>query len=61
MKPTLKEWMVDKSYSLVNNVVEINVENKVDAYKQLHMLFYIGSIGDRYVPEFQVMVERIKS
>ena len=60
MKPTLKEWMVDKSYSLVNNVVEINVENKVDAYKQLHMLFYIGSIGDRYVPEFQVMVERIK-
>lgn len=60
MKPTLKEWMVNKSYSLVKNVEEINAENKADVYKLLHMLFYIGSIGDRYVPEFQVMVERIK-
>lgn len=60
MKPTLKDWMVDKSYSLVKNVEEINAENKADVYKLLHMLFYIGSIGDRYVPEFQVMVERIK-
>lgn len=60
MKPTLKEWMVNKSYSLVKNVEEINAENKADVYKLLHMLFYIGSIGDRYVPEFQVVVERIK-
>lgn len=60
MKPTLKEWMVNKSYSLVKNVEEINAENKADVYKLLHMLFYIGSIGDRYVPKFQVMVERIK-
>lgn len=60
MKPILKEWMVNKSYSLVKNVEEINAENKADVYKLLHMLFYIGSIGDRYVPEFQVMVERIK-
>lgn len=60
MKPTLQEWMVDKSYSLVKKVEEIDAQNKADAYKQLHMLFYIGSIGNGYVPEFQVMVERIK-
>lgn len=33
MKPTLKEWMVNKSYSLVKNVEEINAENKADVYK----------------------------
>lgn len=60
MKPTLQEWMVDKSYSLVKKVEEIDVQNKADAYKQLHMLFYLGSMGDNFVPEFRVMVERIK-
>lgn len=60
MKPTLQEWMVDKSYSLVKKVEEIDAQNKADAYKQLHMLFYLGSMGDNFVPEFRVMVERIK-
>ena len=60
MKPTLQEWMVDKLYSLVKKVEEIDAQNKADAYKQLHMLFYLGSMGDNFVPEFRVMVERIK-
>lgn len=53
MKPTLQEWMVDKSYSLVKKVEEIDAQNKADAYKQLHMLFYLGSMGDNFVPEFR--------
>lgn len=53
MKPTLLEWMVDKSYSLVKKVEEIDAQNKADAYKQLHMLFYLGSMGDNFVPEFR--------
>ena len=61
MKPTLQEWMVNKSYSLVKKVEEIDAQNKADAYKQLHMLFYLGSIGNKYKPESRVMVERIKS
>lgn len=60
IKPTLQEWMVDKSYSLVKKVEEIDAQNKADAYKQLHMLFYLGSMGDNFVPEFRVMIERIK-
>lgn len=60
MKPTLQEWMVNKSYSLVKKVEEIDAQNKADAYKQLHMLFYLGSIGKKYKPESRVMVERIK-
>lgn len=60
MKPTLQEWMVDKLYSLVKKVEEIDAQNKADAYKQLHMLFYLGSMGDNFVPAFRVMVERIK-
>ena len=60
MKPTLQEWMVDKLYSLVKKVEEIDAQNKADAYNQLHMLFYLGSMGDNFVPEFRVMVERIK-
>lgn len=52
MKPTLQEWMVDKSYSLVKKVEEIDVQNKADAYKQLHMLFYLGSMGDNLYPNF---------
>ena len=60
MKPTLQEWMVNKSYSLVKKVEEIDAQNKADAYKQLHMLFYLGSIGNKYKPESRVMVERIK-
>lgn len=60
MKPTLKEWMVNKSYSLVEKVEKRKVVNKADTYKQLHMLFYIGSIGHKYVPDFHVIIERIK-
>lgn len=60
MKSTLKEWMENKSYSLVDKVEKRKVANKADTYKQLHMLFYIGSIGHKYVPEFRVIVERIK-
>ena len=60
MKPTLQEWMVNKSYSLVKKVEEIDAQNKADAYKQLHMLFYLGSMGNKYKPESRVMVERIK-
>ena len=44
--------MVNKSYSLVNKVEKRKVENKADTYKQLHMLFYMGSIGHKYVPIF---------
>lgn len=60
VKSTLKKWMVNKSYSLVNKVEKRKVENKADTYKQLHMLFYMGSIGHKYVPDFRVIVERIK-
>lgn len=60
MKSTLKMLMVNKSYSLVEKVEKRKVANKADTYKQLHMLFYIGSIGHKYVPDFQVVVERIK-
>lgn len=60
MKSTLKEWMENKSYSLVDKVEKREVANKADTYKQLHMLFYIGSIGHNYVPDFRVIVERIK-
>lgn len=60
VKSTLKKWMVNKSYSLVNKVEKRKGENKADTYKQLHMLFYMGSIGHKYVPDFRVIVERIK-
>lgn len=60
MKSTLQEWMVNKSYSLVDKVEKRKVANKADTYKQLHMLFYMGSIGHKYVPDFRVIVERIK-
>lgn len=60
MKSTLKEWMENKSYSLVDKVEKRKVANKADTYKQLHMLFYMGSIGHKYVPDFRVIVERIK-
>lgn len=60
MKSTLKKWMVNKSYSLVEKVEKRKVANKADTYKQLHMLFYMGSIGYKCVPKFRVIVERIK-
>lgn len=60
VKSTLKKWMVNKSYSLVEKVEKRKVANKADTYKQLHMLFYIGSIGHKYVPDFHVIIERIK-
>lgn len=60
VKSTLKKWMVNKSYSLVEKVEKRKVVNKADTYKQLHMLFYIGSIGHKYVPDFHVIIERIK-
>lgn len=44
----------------MNKVEKRKVENKADTYKQLHMLFYMGSIGHKYVPDFRVIVERIK-
>lgn len=50
MKSTLKKWMVNKSYSLVEKVEKRKVANKADTYKQLHMLFYMGSIGYKCVP-----------
>lgn len=60
VKSTLKKWMVNKSYSLVDKVEKRKVADKADTYKQLHMLFYIGSIGHKYVPDFHVIIERIK-
>lgn len=60
MKSTLKEWMVNKSCSLVDKVEKRKVANKADTYKQLHMLFYMGSIGHKCVPKFREIVERIK-
>ena len=60
MKSTLQEWMVNKSCSLVDKVEKRKVANKADTYKQLHMLFYMGSIGHKCVPKFREIVERIK-
>ena len=61
MKPKLKEWMVNKSLSLVQKVEQLKCKGKEDAYKQLHILFYLGAIGQKVIPETQGLINLIKN
>lgn len=49
MKPTIKEWMVNKSTSLIYKIHSEKPNNKHDIYKLLHLDFYAGSLLDNLI------------
>lgn len=61
MKPKLKEWMVNKSLSLVRKVEQLKANDRLNAYKQLHVLFYLGTLRQQYKPEYQKLINRIRN
>lgn len=50
MKPTIKEWMVNKSTSLIDRMESQKINNKQDIYKLLHLVFYTGSLLNKQTP-----------
>lgn len=49
MKTTIKEWMVNKSTSLINRIHSEKPNNNYDIYKLLHLDFYAGSLLDNQI------------
>lgn len=47
MKPTIKEWMVNKSISLIGRIESEKLNDKQTIYKLLHLAFYTGSLLDK--------------
>ena len=44
MKPKIKEWVIHKSFSLIDRIQEVNPKEKSDVYKLLRLSFYIGAL-----------------
>ena len=66
MKPTIKEWMTNKSISLLIRIEkeEEKINNKEDIYKLLHLMFYTGSLYEDQITNYKfinTLLEMLKS
>ena len=63
MKPVLKEWMINKSTSVINRLEATAIQNKHDIYKLLHLLFYVGALSNadlRIIYTINSLIEKLR-
>lgn len=60
MQPILSNWMLTKSYSLVERLEEINPSSQGECEKLLHALFFIGSLENvKSIPSYDFVYSKI--
>lgn len=54
MKAKLNKWTLKGPLSLSKLILKMEIKDKDSAYKQLHMLFYVGSKGNMFITFGQI-------